>query len=243
MTENRPLVVVTVVTAVVLVLALGAAVLMRVERNRDHHSSAGGTTRTSGSPGSVRCSGGPCQQLATWSAGGTTAVLMADPYGRDGRLKFTGGTGTSIFETDVSGADVVLTSDSLRCVSGAAPACLVSGPYAESDTRPGHLGEVFARHGGYWSRVGYNYIYSSGGKLALGTGDDGLRVVAVQHSCGAGTSTTCAHPALYVQVYSVDGTSVGCTLTATRLELLPGKGTDVPPSYDLHSCPKTKSAG
>jgi hypothetical protein len=240
MTENRPLVVVAVVATVVVMAALVGAVALRVEHDRARLAPATNTRNTTPASVAARCSGGPCQSLASVRAADATVELMADPYGRDGRLRFTGRTGTSIFETDVSGADVVLTHQSLACVAGPVPACLVSGAYSQGDKRPGHLGEVFTQHDGYWSRTGSNYFYASAGTLGLVAGSDEPRVIAVQDSCGAGVEpTSCTHPVLYVQVLSIDGTTVGCTLTAAQPGLLPGKGTSLPPPYDVHGCPKS----
>jgi hypothetical protein len=232
------LVAVAAAAAVVLIGALVGAVLLRAHGAAPR--STGGTPPTSAS---VTCAGAACQLLASADAGDSVAQLFADPRGGGGHVTFGGQNGNSVFQIGITDADVVLTTHSLSCVSGAVPACLVAGDYADQSQRSGSLGEVFVRHGGYWQQPGSTFLYSSAGTFTLVAAADGgdPAVVAVQHDCGQATVADkqgrCAQPDLIIQLFAADGTSLGCTLSATSVTLLPGRGTDVPPSYDLHTCP------
>jgi hypothetical protein len=190
----------------------------------------------------VTCGGGACQLLATADAGDGVAQLFADVRGGGGHVTFQGRSGGSVFQTGITDAAVVLTEHSLSCVAGAVPACLVAGDYADQNEHSGSLGEVFVRRDGYWQQPGATFLYSSAGAFTLvaTTGGD-LAVVAVQHDCGQATVADkqgrCTQPDLIIQLFAADGTSQGCTLSARSVTLLPGRGTAVPPPYDLHPCP------
>jgi hypothetical protein len=228
------LVAVAAAAAVVLVGALVWALLLRLHDVPSYPGAASGA---------IMCGTGACRLLATSTAGDGVAELFANSAGTNGHVKFTGRTGTSVFQTDVDQADVVLTTGSLSCVSGAVPVCLVSGEYADQNARPGALGEVFVRRGGYWRQPGSRFLYSSADSLvpAEGTGGGDPNVVTVQHDCGQATLADrqgrCAQPDVIIQLFAADGTSLGCTLPATSVPLLPGRGRQVPPTYDLHDCP------
>lgn len=231
------LVAVAAAASVVLIAALVGAFLVR-----PHSDASGPGTAASPTSASVTC-GGPCRLLATADAGDVVAELFADAHGGNGHVTFQGQAGSSVFVTGVTDADVVLTGRSLSCVSGREPACLVAGDYADQNERSGSLGEVFVRRDGNWQQPGSTFLYSSAGALTLVAATDGGApdVVAVQYDCGQATAADrqgrCDQPDLIIQVFTADGMSGGCTLSAKSVQLLPGKGVGVPPSYDLHACP------
>lgn len=231
------LIAVATVAIVVLIAALAGAVGLRL-----HRENAAATQPPAPTTTALTCAGAPCVGWASEPAGDGTAQLLASAAGAGGHLRFTGAGGTSLFEVDISSADIVLTGDSLSCVSGAVPACLVSGDYAAASRQSGGLGEVFVRRGGFWQQAGSTYLYSSTGSFALSADESGdPNVVTVQNDCGQATVADrqgqCADPDLIVRLFAADGTSLGCTLPATSVSLLPGGGTQPPPAYDLHDCP------
>lgn len=224
---------------VVLAGALTGALLVR-----QHNVRAAPPVRPPSGAVSVTCADGRCQLLASNTAGESVVQLYADARGTDGRLKFVGAGGSSVFDTDISQAGVRLDGSSLSCVSGTVPACLVSGEYPDTGDRAGELAEVFVQRGGYWQLPAAAVpMYSGAAAFTLvAAGEDGdPMVIGVENDCGGTTvedhAGHCERPFLVVQVFAVDGTSQGCTRPATSLTLLPGKGTQPPPSYDLHECP------
>lgn len=247
MAGNRALVVIVAVTTAVLVAALSSAMVLRAQRA--HQRAAATTATTSSTPaGRVVCDPQPCLSLAsatvgTGGSGTTTVQLFAGPagdgrsdHGVGGRLRFEAPGGTSIFELDISDEHVLFSAGSLDCVSGSKPVCLVFGVYPPGGDQRGALGEVFEQQDGWWTLLG-GFFRSSAGSLALDDagGSTEPTVIAVQNDCG-GTTDGCQRPRVYVQLFSLADTSLGCTRTASAVHLLPGGGTSAPPASDLHPC-------
>jgi hypothetical protein len=237
------------VAGVVLVASLAAAILLRPRPNSGSDGPSAAATTTL-AVGPVQCDNGPCQLLATATAGDSTVRLLADTIDparpaaqQSGRVQFTAKTGTIVFETNISQDDAALTRSSLSCLStGAVPACLVFGEASSTDARDGALGEVFIERGGYWARPSYDLFYSSAGYFTLweGVGDTEPEVLTVQNDCGTTKDDQCATPKVYMQLFSlgvVDATS--CTKSVGAISLLPGHGTTKPPASDLQDCPNS----
>ncbi|HYS35382.1 MAG TPA: hypothetical protein VEO01_07050 [Pseudonocardiaceae bacterium] len=247
---SRSLVVTLAVTGVVLVAALAGAVLLRP---RPVGSAAPGhgpiTTQSSQADLPEQCGNGPCQLLTSATAGDSTVRLLADnltpspDQTQNGRVQFRGRAGTTVFETNISQDEAVLTPSSLSCLSRPVPACIVFGEYSQHNQKAGALGEVFVERGGYWARPSYGLFYSSAGYFTLweADGDTAPQVITVQNDCpNSGDSGQCADAKVYVQLFSlgVDNPK-SCTKSVGAISLLPGHGTVLPPATDLRACPKS----
>lgn len=207
-------VIVTVVLAVLVAAgALGGAAAIRW---REAHSTTTPATSTKPPPGGPagpsRCQAEPCQVLATATVGGTSVELLADAGMRSGRLGIGGVTSGSVIETTIGDQGVVLTSDSLQCIAGGPAACLVRG---EHDG--GIAGQVVVGRSDKWSLTENTYI-SDAGYLVLANinGDSAPEILAAQHS-GSGS-------VVFMQVFTLAGTVLGCTKDFPRLDKLPGYG-------------------
>jgi hypothetical protein len=248
---SRSVVVTLAVAGVVAVLALAGALLLRPQPDTPGASDAAGRaplTISSAANEPVQCDNGPCQLLASATAGDSTVQLYADTVAsnqpnaaQSGRVRFAGSTGPITFETNISQDEAVLTRSSLSCLSGQAPACIVFGEYAQDNQKDGALAEVFVERGGYWVRPSYDIYYSSAGYFTLWPGTAGAapQVITVQNEC-ADDDDQCPNPKVYVQLFElgVDSPS-GCTKPVGAISLLPGHGTTLPPSADLRACPKS----
>jgi hypothetical protein len=242
---SRSLVVTLAVTGVVLVAALAGAVLLR-PRPADNHTAAGGGVITAQSDLREQCGSGPCQLLATATAGDSTVQLLTDNLvvgdparTQSGRVQFRGSTGTAVFETNISQDEAVLTHSSLSCLSGPVPACIVFGEYSQNNDKAGALGEVFVERSGNWMRPSYGLFYSSAGYFTLweAAGDTAPQVITVQNDCPTGK---CVNPKVYVQLFSLGVDSpTSCTKPVSAISLLPGHGTVLPPAADLRACPQS----
>src|SRR5262249_523060 len=132
----------------------------------------------------VHCGSSSCQLLASASAADSEVRLYSDARGTDGQVRFDRHGASSVFDTDITQAGGPLTGDSLNCVSGAVPACLVSGDYPATADRRGRLAEVFVRRAGYWQLPGDAVpMYSSASAFTLvdAVDDEDPLVVGVQH--------------------------------------------------------------
>lgn len=247
---SRSLVVTLAMTGVVLVAALAGALLLR-PRPVDNAPAGRGpiTTQSSQADLPEQCGHGPCQLLATATAGDSTARLLADnltagdpAQTQSGRVEFRGRTGTAVFETNISQDEAVLTHSSLSCLSRPVPACIVFGEYSQNNQKAGALGEVFVERAGYWTRPSYGLFYSSAGYFTLweADGDTAPQVITVQNDCPNGSSGQCADAKVYVQLFSLGVDSpTSCTKPVGAVSLLPGHGTIRPPAADLRACPKS----
>ena len=244
----RSVVVTLAVTGVVAALALSGALLLRP---------AAGTAAATRPPLAssvdepVQCDHGPCQLLASTTAGDSTVRLYADTPDpsrptamQSGRVRFAGRTGPITFETNISQDEAVLTPSSLHCLPDPtpAPACIVFGGYTRNNQQDGALAEVFVERGGYWVRPSYDLFYSSAGYFTLWPGPatgSGPQVITVQNDCG-GVADECPSPKVYVQLFALGVDSpTGCTRPVGAISLLPGHGATLPPAVDLHACPKS----
>jgi hypothetical protein len=246
---SRSVVVTLAVTGVVAVLALSGALLLRPQPG------IAAVTRpplatSSAVDEPVQCDHGPCQLLASTTAGDSTVRLYADTVDpsrptvmQSGRVRFAGRTGPITFETNISQDEAVLSPSSLHCLPNpaSAPACIVFGGYTRNKQQDGALAEVFVERGGYWVRPSYDLFYSSAGYFTLWPGPSGTapQVITVQNDCG-GVVAQCPNPNVYVQLFALGVDSpTGCTRPVSAISLLPGRGAILPPAADLHACPKS----
>jgi hypothetical protein len=74
---------------------------------------------------------------------------------------------------------------------------------------------------GKWSSLAKPFV-ADAGYLALSnvTVDGGPEVVAVQHDCAAAPAQ-CAQTPVFAQVFALDGTEAGCTVTYSSVQALP----------------------
>jgi hypothetical protein len=210
-------VIVTVVLAVL--VAAGAVGGAGVLRWRAAESTSTPTTSQKPAPtGVVGVSGclvEPCKVLATTTVGGTTVELVADDGARSGRLRVGGPTSGSVIETTLTDLSVLLTADSLQCIAGGPAACLIKGGY-----EGGTAGQIIVGRSDKWSALEKPYI-SDAGYLALANinGDVAPEVLAAQHAGCARSDGACP---VFMQVFTIAGTVVGCTKEFPRLDKLPG---------------------
>lgn len=230
---SRSVVVTVCVAAGMTVLALAGAVLLRPQP-ADSSASAGSRARPSASSATsppLECDSGPCRLLASRSIGGSSVQLLANSPATSGRVRITTGAGLdSVFETTISKLGANLTEQSLTCVDGQTPTCMVSGSSPD-----GSAGEVFVDTAGDWSRADAPY-FSSAGYLSLNGSTATPEVVTVQSDCGADLPAQCAQSPVYVQVFSVAGESIGCSGSVSRLDRLPGWPTVAVAELTLHPC-------
>jgi len=213
------------------VLALVGAVLLRPH---PADSSAGSGTRppaSSATSAPLECDSGPCRLLASRSVGGSSVQLLANSTATSGRVRIATGQGLdSVFETTISKLGANLTEQSLTCVGGQTPTCMVSGSAPD-----GSAGEVFVDTAGDWSRADAPY-FSSAGYLSLNGSTATPEVVTAQADCDSDLTTQCAQSPVYVQVFSVAGQSIGCSEPVSRLDRLPGWPTVAVAEVTLHPC-------
>ncbi|RSD22026.1 hypothetical protein [Amycolatopsis eburnea] len=188
----------------------------------------------------VTCGGGPCRQLAAVAVGGTPVVLLTDSSGGSARLRVGPEPGT-VFELAIAQLGVRLDQDSLRCVDGAAPACLVRGDVGDdSEDGTAAYGELLVGSGGVWRDPGKPY-YADAGTLSLYdvTADGRADVIVVRHDCPGAASGTpkCEASPVLGEVYDLAGKSVGCTRRYTAPSDLRGWPDIRLTRADLRPCP------
>jgi hypothetical protein len=198
-----------VLAAVVTVGAIGAVFLLR-----PRPEAASGAAEPAAAPVTpvVSCGGGPCRRLAAVSVGGTPVVLLTDEAGGSAQLRVGPEPGT-VFELSIAQLGVRLDQDSLRCIDGPAPTCLVRG-----DVGTAAYGELLVAGGGVWRDPGKPY-YADAGTLSLYdvTADGRPDVIVVRHDCPGVESGTpkCEAAPVLGEVYDLAGRSVGCTRRVT----------------------------
>lgn len=185
----------------------------------------------------VTCGGGPCRQLAAMTVGGTPVVLLTDATGGSARVRVGPEPGT-VFELSIAELGVHLDQNSLRCIDGAAPTCLVRGDVG--DQGKAAYGELLVESGGVWRAPGKPY-FADAGTLSLYdvTADGRPDVIVVRHDCpgaDSGTAKCDAAPVLG-QVYELTGKSVGCTRRYTAPSDLRGWPDIRLTRTDLRTCP------
>jgi hypothetical protein len=185
----------------------------------------------------VTCGGGPCRQVAAMTVSGTPVVLLTDAAGGSARVRVGQEPGT-VFELSIAQLGVRLDQDSLRCVDGAAAACLVRGDAGDEGT--GAYGELLVRSGGLWRDPGKPY-FADAGTLALHdvTADSRPDVIVVRHDCPDAASGTpeCQAAPVLGEVYDLAGTSLGCTRRVTAPSSLRGWPDIRLSRADLRRCP------
>jgi hypothetical protein len=223
-----------VLAAVVTVGAIGAVFLLR-----PRPETGPGLAEPAAAPVKpvVTCGGGPCRQLAAVTVGGTPVVLLTDTTGGSARLRVGPEPGT-VFELSIAQLGVRLDQNSLRCIDGPAPACLVRGDVGDDGTAA--YGELLVGSGGVWRDPGKPF-YADAGTLSLYdvTADASPDVIVVRHDCpdsAAGTPKCTAAPVLG-EVYDLAGRSVGCTRRVTSPSDLRGWPDIRLTHADLRTCP------
>ncbi|GGM66053.1 hypothetical protein GCM10012275_40790 [Longimycelium tulufanense] len=216
---SRSVVVTMWLAAIVATAALVTAAALRAEpagtaSDASVAPSAQGTPVPPNAP--MKCGGDPCERLASATVADEEVELLVGTDGRSGRVRIAGRSGANVFETGLPESGVRLTADSLRCADLGRPACLVRGP----DVSGVLVGEVYARDDdGAWFRRAT--IHSDAGYLELGQvdGAEGVRVIALQRSCGD-ESPSCRR--VVAQVVDVNGEDISCTRAFESREQLPG---------------------
>ncbi|WP_130347058.1 hypothetical protein [Herbihabitans rhizosphaerae] len=224
------MIVAVVLSALVAGGAMAGAAALRAR------SADSGTPPVADAPPSVPVEGDngcrvePCQTLTTVPVPGGSVELIADNGGRSGRLKINGSSSSSLVEITITNRGVVLTNQSLQCLSLSISACLVSGT-----GEGGRVGEVVVGRSGSWNGQAQPY-FSDADYLGLTDvrGDGTPDVVTVQHDCG--TRSRCTGAPVFAQVYGLDGQELGCTRTFTRLTQLPGWPSVKPTPVQLKPC-------
>ncbi|WP_329052091.1 hypothetical protein OG738_06600 [Amycolatopsis sp. NBC_01488] len=223
-----------VLAAVVTFGAIGAVFVLRPRPEAPAGASAPAAAPVSAV---VTCGGGPCRQLAAVSVGGTPVVLLTDASGGSARVRVGPAPGT-VFELSIAQLGVRLDPNSLRCIDGSAPACLVRGDVGDQGTAA--YGELLVASGGVWQAPGKPY-FADAGTLSLYdvTADGRPDVIVVRHDCPgveSGTPKCDAAPVLG-QVYDLTGKSVGCTRRYTAPSDLRGWPDIRLTRTDLRACP------
>jgi hypothetical protein len=227
---GRPVVITVVVAIGLTLLALVGAILLRPHRTADDAGS--GVAPSAPADARLQCGDGPCRSLAATTVAGSTVQLLANTAANSGRVRIVTAQGlNSVFETTISQLGATLSAQSLTCVNAVAPACMVSGSGPE-----GSAGEVFVQTRGDWERADDPY-FASGGYLSLRQdGAQGAEVITAQVECDSDLTTECVGAPVYVQVFSVNGDTLGCTSPVSRLDRLPGWPTVTVAANQLHPC-------
>ncbi len=228
----RSVLLTAVLAAVVAFGAFGAVYALRPKPEVVGGSAAEPAAGSAVAP--VSCGQAPCRKLAAMTVGGQPVELLADAGGLDGRVRIGPEPGT-VLDLTISQLGVRLDANSLRCVDGTNPACLVRGA---SDR--GTYGELLVASGGGWVAAGKPYL-SDAATLALDDVDaDGKPdLVVVRHVCpGAepGTPQCQAAPVL-AEVYDQASRLLGCTKKVTSPSQLRGWPEIKLIRADLRACP------
>ncbi|RSN13091.1 hypothetical protein DMC63_27440 [Streptomyces sp. WAC 05977] len=180
----------------------------------------------------VNCGAAACREISAMTVGGLPVVLLADDAGKQGVLRIGA---DSVYPLMLNDRGVTLKGDSLRCVDGATPVCLVRG-----DVGGGSAGELFVARGGIWRDTGKPY-FSDAGTVALNdvTADGIADVIVVRHECpGAQSgSARCQAAPVLAEVYDVARGSVGCTRRYTAPSELRGWPDVRLTKAELRACP------
>jgi hypothetical protein len=227
---GRPVVITVGVAVVLAVLALIGAVLLRPQP-----AGAPSGALVTGSPAgsaALQCDSGPCHSLASTTVAGSSVELLANPAATSGRVRIITAQGLdSVFETTISQLGATLNAQSLSCVNGSTPVCMVSGSGPDGDA-----GEVFVQANGDWTRADAPY-FASGGYIALRPDTtQGPEVITAQMDCDSDLTSECGSAPVYVQVFAVSGATLGCTAPVTKLDKLPGWPTVTVSQSQLRPC-------
>ncbi|MDT7798591.1 MAG: hypothetical protein QOI78_2024 [Actinomycetota bacterium] len=185
----------------------------------------------------VTCGGGPCRQLAAMTVGGTPVVLLTDASGGAGQVRVGPEPGT-VFDLSIAQLGARLDANSLTCIDGASPTCLIRGDLGDEGT--GAYGELLVEGGGVWRDPGKPY-FADAGTLSLYdvTADGRPDVIVVRHDCpGAASGTAkCQAAPVLGEVYDLAGNSLGCTRRVTAPSDLRGWPDVRLTRADLRACP------
>lgn len=209
------------VTALLAVLvAVGALVTVWVLRSQRDPQGAGPDTMpapTTSTDAAEICGESPCEVLTSTPLGLTTVQLLADVNGLNGRLRVLRSGSSTVLEMALAGEGVRLDQRSLVCAKGPTSACLVSGAH-----RGGVAGEVFVDGERGWESPPLQLSPAGYVDLMQVTGDKTPDVVvATQPDCD-GTAAECAGTPVVLEVFGLDGESLGCTQPYAALAQLPG---------------------
>ena len=185
------------------VVTLGAIAAVFLLRPRPEEPAGAAEPATAPVSAVVTCGGGPCRQLAAVTVGGTPVVLLTDASGGAGRVRVGAEPGT-VFELSIAQLGVRLDQNSLRCIDGAAPTCLVRGDVG--DQGKAAYGELLFESGGEWRAPGKPY-FADAGTLSLYdvTADGRPDVIVVRHDCPGTESGTAKCDAAPVRVRRMSG--------------------------------------
>lgn len=226
----RPVFVTALVAGLVAVVAFVAVAVMRIQRSDADAADRVGPPVRSDHDAAATCGKRPCEVLTSVPVGRTTVELLADVDGQNGRLRVRGQQSEVVLETALAGMDVKVTQRSLVCIQGPSSACLVRGRHSG-----GVAGEVFVGHNGSWTSAEQPY-FSDAGYIDLldVTGDKSPEIGVARQHCGHGSQ--CGGPVV-VEVYGLNGVSIGCTTEYSSLTLLPEW-----PDVELHRADLRKCA-
>ncbi|WP_184906021.1 hypothetical protein [Amycolatopsis umgeniensis] len=181
----------------------------------------------------VNCGHSACREIGAMTVGGVPVVLLADEAGKQGVVRIGA---DAVFPLIINDLGVTLKGDSLRCVDGATPVCLVRG-----ETGGGSAGELLVARGGVWRDPGKPYFSDAGTVVLNDVTADGIAdVIVVRHECpGAQSgSARCQAAPVLAEVYDVARGSVGCTRRYTAPSELRGWPDVRLTKADLRPCPE-----
>ncbi|MPY77449.1 MAG: hypothetical protein GEV04_02935 [Actinophytocola sp.] len=213
---SRPVVVTAGVAVGVTVLAFIAAVLLRIER--DTAMAAGQLGPPAAAvPGELTCGDEPCGVLTSLPVGDATVELLAGDGGKHGIVRVLAHGSSTVLETALADLGVKLTQRSLVCTEGDATACLVRG-----DQDGTVLGEVFVARDDKWEAVERPYVSNAAYlDLVPAIGHNSPEIVLATYPNCMGDADECAGADVALQVFSLDGTSRGCTRGYSALARMP----------------------
>jgi hypothetical protein len=213
--------VVTVIVCVLVTLgALVTAGVLRHQRASGAHpeETTAPQTTTSGA-GADGCLTDPCTVVGPIPIGGTTVQLVADAGGKSGRVQIGGGGASNVIEVTITKFGAVLGPESLDCVGGTQSVCVVRGASAD-----GLLGQVIVGRSEKWASPGKPFVSDAGyiGVQDVLPRQSLLEVLVAQHRCDPSATADCSTTPVYVQVFTLQSESLGCTRDYARLESIPG---------------------
>ena len=207
----RTVVATAVLGALVFAGALGGAALTRTQAQVAGTPSAPPPPPpTSTGPADDGCLREPCRVVGAATLGDTRIELVADSGGTTGRLRIGSPGASRVIE--VAGIGALVRSGPLQCYPASISACLV-----RAEGEQGLTGIVVVGRSDKWSKLERPYL-STAGYLGLNNvvADSGPEVIAAQCSDEA-----CDY-GVYGQVFTLAGTTVGCTRQYASTAELPG---------------------
>lgn len=228
----RPVVLTVVIALLVTAAALATVVALRGERDTSGDEIATGPTATSPAPPAATCGDSPCGVLTSLPVGSTTVELLADEQGENSRLRILGTGSETVLETALGEMGVRVTQRSLVCQDGPTAACLVRGGQA-GDV----VGEVYADTDGKWEPAGRPYVSNAGYLDLLHVAADRSPEIGIAHHPDCeGSADDCTSAVVVIEVFGLDGASLGCTRRYGSLTQLPGWPDVGLTDDDLRSC-------